>query len=63
MPPTFFITTSRFTLPVGVGGVLPENQKICIKTEAYALRKVYAIFGLDDLFHEIILVSLYLESM
>ena len=46
MPPTFFITTSRFTLPVGVGGVSTENQKNRIKTEANALRKVYAIFRL-----------------
>ena len=44
--PPFFITTSRFTLPVGVGGVSTENQKNRIKTEANALRKVYAIFRL-----------------
>jgi hypothetical protein len=45
--PPFFITTSRFTLPVGVGGVSTENQKNRIKTEANALRKVYAIFRVD----------------
>ena len=44
--PPFFITTSRFTPPVGAGGVSPENQKICIKVEVNALRKVYAIFRL-----------------
>ena len=49
--PPFFITTSRFTLPVGVGGVSTENQKNRIKTEANALRKVYAIFRLDSFFH------------
>ncbi|MFZ1547892.1 MAG: hypothetical protein WAT12_12475, partial [Candidatus Nitrotoga sp.] len=45
--PPFFITTSRFTLPVGVGGVSTENQKNRIKTEANALRKVYAKFRLN----------------
>jgi hypothetical protein len=32
---------------VGVGGVSPEKQKICIKAAANVLRKIYATFRLN----------------